>query len=127
MSYLGDDLERARFVAKGPDAYFCESAELALHMIRHSETPDLYTSTADFATPGRMRMIGKLTFSLNAVDELYDIVIEYYDTCRPSRGVTMDALRDLMQRHRRYVGQDGGRLVVSDVDNLTEMIATCLP
>lgn len=125
---LEEDLERvSHFIRQGgAEGYFIESAELALYLIKHSETPNLYNSIEEFATPGKGKNIRELKFPFFSIDKFYEVVTDFYTTHKPEREVTIDKVREFMEIHQYYFRQKDCELVVSDVNNLAGMIANCL-
>jgi len=121
-------MERAHHFAMqgGAEGYFSECADLALYLIQHSETPNRFVSIEEFAVPGRMKLMGDLTFPSSSPHDFYQIVGDFYATQRPLRGITPEKVADFMKIHRYYFHQEGDKLRISDVDNLTGMLANCL-
>lgn len=109
----------------GEEGFFKEQADLALYLIQHSETPDLYKSTEEFATPGNMKSIGDLTFPFSKGEDFYSLVADFY-VHRPFRGIAYDDVEELLERHSYHFDQEDGKLLVSDVGSLSGLMSNCL-
>jgi len=113
------------FFQGGAEGHFKEVADLSLYLIKHSETPDLYKSTEEFATPGKMKSIGDLTFPFSKEEEFYSLVADFY-VHRPFRGIAYDDVEELLERHSYHFDLEDGKLLVSDVGSLSGLMSNCL-
>jgi len=109
----------------GAEGHFKETADLSLYLIKHSETPDLYKSTEEFATSGEMKSIGDLTFPFSKQEDFYSLVADFY-VHRHFRGISYDDVEELLERHSYHFDQEDGKLLVSDVGSLSGLMSNCL-